>query len=350
MLKATYMPYRLRFKEAGGTSRGVLTHKDTYFIKLWDSDHPLRYGVGEAALFRGLSADDRPEYEEILSNVCRNVHLLHPDQLEAWSSIRFGLECALLDLQGKCERTLFDTPFAQGKQMLPINGLIWMGTQSTMRQRLAAKLEEGYRCIKLKIGAIDFDAELELLSEIRRHFSSQQVELRVDANGAFTPEDALEKLKRLAHFDIHSIEQPIRAGRWEEMAQIVSQSPIPVALDEELIGIDKHEEKIRMLDTIHPHYIILKPSLCGSFTGASEWIALANERNIGNWVTSALESNIGLNAIAQWCSTLRNSMPQGLGTGQLYTNNISSPLYLQEAAIGYDPDQCWDLSLLQAWK
>lgn len=350
MLQATYMPYCLHFKEAGGTSRGVLTTKDTYFVKIWDSEHPELAGIGEAALFKGLSAEDCPNYEQILAEVCKNIHCIHSDELSSWSSIRFGIESALQDLRQGGKRILWDSSFTQGNQSIDINGLIWMGTLSTMRQRIEDKINEGYRCLKLKIGALDFQAEIELLKEIRRHFTPQQIELRVDANGAFSVDEVSKKLDLLSQFNIHSIEQPIRAGDWEQMASIVCNSPIPIALDEELIGITHFAEKKQLLETIRPHYIILKPSLCGSFSGAYEWIKIAQSLNINYWITSALESNIGLNALAQWCYTLGNSMPQGLGTGQLYTNNIGSPLMMEKGTLRYNPIQNWDLSQLTNWK
>ncbi|MGL5681426.1 MAG: o-succinylbenzoate synthase [Marinifilaceae bacterium] len=338
------MPYRLQFKEAGGTSRGILTTKETYFVKVWDSVNPSCYGIGEAALFRGLSAEDCPEYEETLANVCRNIDTRPVEQLTSWSSIRFGLETALADLRTGGIRTPYPSDFTRGERTITINGLIWMGTKETMRQRIEDKLNEGFRCLKLKIGAIDFNAELELLHEIRAHFSPCDVELRVDANGAFTPAEAPRKLEQLSAFNLHSIEQPIRAGQWKEMAALVSKSPIPIALDEELIGVSDAATKQHMLETIRPHYIILKPALCGGFAGSEEWIRLASALNIGHWATSALESNIGLNAIAQWCATHPNVMPQGLGTGQLYTNNIPSPLYLSGAELGYNPTTAWEFT------
>ena len=340
------MPYRLVFKEAGGTSRGILTTKETYFVKIWNSANPACYGVGEAALFRGLSAEDCPEYEQILAHMCKNINTLTLDDLAPWSSIRFGIETALADLKAGGIRIPFPGPFTRAEQTITINGLIWMGTKETMRQRIEEKLNQGFRCLKLKIGAIDFNAELELLREIRTHFSPTDIELRVDANGAFTPEEALEKLKQLSAFHLHSIEQPIRAGQWQEMATLVRQTPIPIALDEELIGINEAHTKLQMLQTICPHYIILKPALCGGFAGADEWITLADSLNIGHWATSALESNIGLNAIAQWCATHPTAMPQGLGTGQLYTNNIPSPLYLDGAELGYNPTTSWNFTQL----
>lgn len=324
MLKADYVKYYLHFKEPAGTSRGILTDKETYIIRIWDSEYPAITGRGECALFRGLSAEDKPEYEQKLNSVCRHIHDFEWEDLSEWSSICFGVEMALADLYQGGKGIYFPSGFTQGQQSIEINGLIWMGDHSSMLQRIEQKLKAGFRCIKLKIGAIDFEAELSLLRFIRERFSSEQVELRVDANGAFKPGDALEKLERLARFDLHSIEQPIRAGQWDEMARLCRVTPVPIALDEELIGVTI--QKRLLLETVRPQYIILKPALCGGFEGAREWIRLAEKYQTGWWVTSALESNIGLSALAQWVATLGNPMPQGLGTGQLYTNNFPSVL------------------------
>lgn len=329
---------QLHFKQPAGTSRGIYTTRDVWYILLTDTES-ARYGVGECAPLPALSCDDLPNYETLLSEACRQLVATGTINREAWlpyPSLLFGLETAWRQFHAHSLR-LWDTPFSRGEAGIPINGLIWMGNFDEMYQRIEEKMKLGFRCIKLKIGAIDFEQELELLAHIRRHFSPQQIELRVDANGAFTPEDALDKLHRLACFDLHSIEQPIRAGQWSSMAALCQASPLPIALDEELIGIHSREEKIRLLDTIRPRYIILKPSLHGGISGSEEWIALAEERGIGYWVTSALESNIGLNAIAQWCSTLHPTLPQGLGTGLLFTDNIAYPLHIQGDCLWFDP-------------
>ncbi len=341
MLKACYKPYTLHFKVPGGTSRGVMTVKDTYLIKVWDEVYPDRYGVGECALFRGLGADDRPDYEAMLQRVCREIDSVDTLDLSAWSSIRFGVETALNDLQNGGKRIIYPSAFTEGKQAIEINGLIWMGDKVTMAARIEEKLQAGFRCIKLKIGAIDFDEECALLASIRRRYRRDEVELRVDANGAFAPADALERLKRLSDYDLHSIEQPIRAGQWEAMARLCEATPLPIALDEELIGVVDTTRKIELLESIAPQYIILKPSLAGGFAGSAEWIELARQRGIGWWVTSALESNVGLNAIAQWTATLATDMPQGLGTGALYTNNFPSPLLQEGAVLKYNPAAGW---------
>lgn len=335
MKRAEYSRYLLHFKEDAGTSRGVLKEKETFFVKVWDESCPEVFGMGECALFRGLSADDRKNYEEKLEEVCQRIEEVKMEELEEWSSIRFGVEMALQDLaMGGCQ-LYFPSAFTEGRLAIEINGLIWMGDKSTMLQRIQQKLEAGFHCIKLKIGAIDFEAELSLLQYIRERFSCEKVELRVDANGAFAPEEAMSKLEALAAFGLHSIEQPIRQGQWEEMAHLCRETPIPIALDEELIGVYGRKKKLELLEKVQPQYIILKPALCGGFSGAREWIELAEKRGIGWWVTSALESNIGLNALAQWVATLGNPMPQGLGTGQLYTNNLWSPLRQEGECLIY---------------
>ncbi len=349
MLQAQFTPYRLIFKKPSGTSRGVLTTKETWFVKIWNDKTPNIYGLGECALFRGLGCDDRPDYESVLKSLSPNlppIEELH-QRLQDFPSILFGIETALWDLENGGRRVIFPSPFAEGKESIRINGLIWMGTKEEMRAQIVEKLDLGFTCIKLKIGAIDFNAEVDLLKAIRKEFSAERIELRVDANGGFSPQDALQKLETLAKLNIHSIEQPIKAGQWEEMARLCEQTPLPIALDEELIGVNDLSRKIALLDTIRPQYIILKPSLHGGFIGSKEWINMANERGIDWWITSALESNIGLNAIAQWCFTLNNSLPQGLGTGQLYTNNFPSPLTLEGERLFYRPEKEWDFNLLE---
>lgn len=350
MLQATYSKYNLHFKQPAGTSRGVLMEKETWFVKVWESEQPEIYGLGECALFRGLSADDRPEFEKILKETCEGFGSLRDIRyLRDWSSIQFGLDTAIADLNNGGKRIIYPTPFTEGQTDVEINGLIWMGSKDSMRQQIIKKLEAGFHCIKLKIGAIDFEAELDLLRMIRSQFSKELIELRVDANGAFSPEDAPRKLEQLAQYDIHSIEQPIRQGQWEEMSRLCRNTPIPIALDEELIGIEGLN-KDKLLDTIRPQYVVIKPSLLGSFSGSWEWIARSRERNIGWWITSALESNIGLNAIAQWTAYILEchptDMPQGLGTGQLYTNNTPSPLEQTGSTIRYNPQASWNLSPL----
>ena len=326
MLHASYTRYLLQFKEPAGTSRGVLNEKETFFIRIFDDADPATLGVGECALFRGLSVDDVPEYETVLAKVCWNIEEykdIFQEKLRHFPSIVCGLEMAFADLRQGGRRVPFPSVFSAGKEAIRINGLIWMGTKDEMHRQVMEKIETGFSCIKLKIGAIHFDEELDLLQFIRKEFSKEQIELRVDANGAFHPEEALSKIGRLAKLDLHSIEQPIKARQWETMADLCRQTPLPIALDEELIGIFEKEEKRRLLQEIRPQFIVIKPSLHGGFSGSQEWIDLAGETNTGWWITSALESNIGLNAIAQWTYTLQNPLPQGLGTGRLFLNNVS---------------------------
>ena len=346
MLKADYHYYPLDFKHPSGTSRGVLTRKDSWFIQVWDDKNPSVKGIGECSIIRGLSSDDRPDYEEKIREVCENIDdfwYYLENGLKNWPSIYFGLETAFLDLKGNGSKLLFPSEFTKGIAKISINGLVWMGDSSFMKEQIQQKIEDGFTCLKLKIGAINFETEIGLLESIRKEFGADKIELRVDANGAFSHKDALDRLKHLAEFDLHSIEQPIQAGQSKEMANLCIKTPLPIALDEELIGIYDLVEKRNLLDAIKPQYIILKPSLLGGIRGSEEWIDLANEREIPWWITSALESNIGLNAIAQWTSTLNNSMPQGLGTGQIYTNNIPSPLFMENGFLAFDSTNKWEL-------
>lgn len=340
MYKIQIIPRTLHFKQPAGTSRGVYTTRKVWYLKLTDTTTG-QYGIGECAPLPALSCDDVPSYEDILQRHCRYVEEtgnIDYENLRPYPSILFGLETAMQHLHSGSLQ-LWPTPFSQGRQGIPINGLIWMGSFEEMYHRIEEKMKAGFRCIKLKIGAIDFDKELELLSYIRQHFSPEQIQLRVDANGAFSPDDALHKLTQLSQFQLHSIEQPIRAGQWKAMQQLCTSAPFPIALDEELIGINDRTRKIELLDTIHPQYIILKPSLHGGIKGSQEWIELASERGIGSWITSALESNIGLNAIAQWCATLQPTLPQGLGTGLLFTDNIDYPLHIKGDCLWYHPEE-----------
>lgn len=330
MFQTRIIKKQLHFKQPAGTSRGVYTTRDVWYILLTDTGS-RHYGVGECAPLPALSCDDIPSYDEVLATACKNLEKngeIDREALLPYPSILFGMETALLHFRARSLQ-FWHTPFSKGKEGIPINGLIWMGNFDEMYRRIGEKMQQGFRCIKLKIGAIDFEKELELLAHIRRHFTPAQIELRVDANGAFSPADALEKLHRLSEFQLHSIEQPIRAGQWNEMARLCAATPFPIALDEELIGINRRDRKIELLETIRPQYIILKPSLHGGISGSEEWMELAAERGIGSWVTSALESNIGLNAIAQWCATLQPALPQGLGTGLLFTDNIDYPLHIE---------------------
>lgn len=330
-------PRLLHFKQPARTSRGVYNTRKVWYIEISSMENPSIKGIGECAPLPNLSCDDVPQYEEVLQQACSRVARegnIPTESLRNYPSILFGLETALRHYETG-SLALWDTPFSRGEAGIPINGLIWMGNFEEMYRQIEAKMEAGYRCIKLKIGAIDFDAELTLLKHIRSRFSVKDIELRVDANGAFSPAEAMHKLDALSKLDLHSIEQPIRAGQWEEMARLTARTPLPIALDEELIGHNTPEIKKELLSAIRPQYIILKPSLHGGICGSNEWIAEAEKQNIGWWVTSALESNIGLNAIAQWCATLHNALPQGLGTGQLFTDNIDLPLEIRKDCLWF---------------
>lgn len=345
-MKASYKKYILDFKRPSGTSRGVLTQKETWFLILEEND---KKGIGECGVLRGLSCDDVPDYEEKLHWTCANINLGKEKLWNAlidFPSIQFGVEQAFLSLSSDSPFELFPSDFTKKQSQIQINGLIWMGNESFMHEQIQKKLEEGFRCIKMKIGAINFDQEIKIIKSIRKTYSKEQIELRVDANGAFTEEDALEKLHLLSELKIHSIEQPIKQGNIEQMKRLCAETPLPIALDEELIGISEQAKKEELLKTVQPQYIILKPSLVGGFKGSMTWINLARKYNIGWWVTSALESNIGLNAIAQWTYTLENDLPQGLGTGGLYTNNIESPLTIAEGNLYYNGNKNWQTNLI----
>jgi o-succinylbenzoate synthase len=351
-LQFSYIKRTLLFRFEAGTSRGVLTTRDVFWIKVFDPQQPEVIGWGEAAPLVNLSPDHRADFEEVLQKTLASLNELSFEWEEEailkqlknlipfeLPSIRFGLETALLDLIWGGRKKLFLNRFYDVQEGIAINGLIWMGGRDFMLEQIDQKLQEGFDCIKMKIGAIDFEQEIELLQYIRSSFSKDQVVLRVDANGAFSPDDALKKLERLATLDIHSIEQPIRARQWEAMKELCTMTPLPIALDEELIGI---EQKALLLDAIRPQHIILKPTLLGGILETREWVQLAEERNIGWWMTSALESNIGLNAISQLASVLNTSIPQGLGTGKLYHNNLQSPLEIRNGKIFYNSSKSWE--------
>lgn len=345
MIKATYKKHILEFKRPSGTSRGILKTKETWFIILKKDD---KIGIGECGILRTLSVDDVPEYEKILQWTCLNIHLglnVLLQELKEFPSIQFGLEQAFLSLDSQNEFDLFPSEFTKGHDAIPINGLVWMGDEGFMKQQIREKLENGFSCIKMKIGAINFDTEINLLKSIRKEYSKSDIELRVDANGAFSTETALEKLKVLSELELHSIEQPIKPSQIDEMAHLCEQSPLAIALDEELIGVFDVTNKQKIIQTIQPQYIILKPSLVGGFKGSKEWISLAKDNNVAYWITSALESNVGLNAISQWTYTLNNPMPQGLGTGSLYTNNIDSPLEVKNGKLHYNKELNWNFNI-----
>lgn len=332
-MKAEYYKYILEFKRPSGTSRGVLHEKETFVLEISKDG---KKGKGECAIFRGLSFDDRPDYEEKLQWLCRNIDQdpeWLKEELKEFPSIWIGYEQAVLNLKHG-DNLYFPSEFTQGISSIRINGLIWMGNIQYMEEQIQDKLDKGFHCIKLKIG-VDWKSEHEILQKLREKFSKEKLELRVDANGGFSTEEAKVVLQQLADLDIHSIEQPIKAGNWADMAVLCAETPIPIALDEELIGIIDHAEKEQLLNTIKPQYIILKPSLVGGFAGSDEWIALAEKQKTGWWITSALESNLGLNAIAQYTFTKKNPMPQGLGTGSLFVNNLESDLELRNELLWF---------------
>ncbi len=346
-MHCTFKKYNLHFKQPAGTSRGWLRDKETYFL-IAEAEGQNAYG--ECNLFKGLSVDDRDGYEDKLKEVCERLpregeNIL--SSLQDWPSIAFGVESILFDIKNGCRQIIFPEVFSNNTFSVPTNGLIWMGNQEEMMQRVDEKLRAGYQCIKLKIGGINFEDEVAILRYIRSKAGSDKVSLRLDANGAFTPEEALSKISVLSQFDIQYIEQPIRAGQWNTMAEIVKQSAIPIALDEELIGFHSSEERARLIRTIAPKVLILKPALLGGFAACDEWKELLKVVPEAYCiVTSALESNIGLNAIAQYTAKSKPIFAQGLGTGQLYTNNIPAPYDLNAAGLHFNPAKNWDFSLL----
>ena len=351
-LKTSIERHRLHFKKPAGTSRGVYKVHDVWYVRIWFENNPERVGVGECAPLPDLSCDAGPDYEQRLQLACSTLEnadgvnttgidfldasfwgaagskLFNLQDLRAQPSILFGFETALRQLQSG-STVLWDSAFTRGESGIPINGLIWMGSFSNMQTQIQDKLNAGYSCLKLKIGAIDFESEYRLLQDIRASFSAERLVLRVDANGAFSLQEAREKLHELSKLDLHSIEQPIRAGERDALKDLIQTSSLPIALDEELIGIHAFNEKKILLETLKPAYIVLKPTLHGGISGCIEWIELANDLAIGWWITSALESNVGLSAIAQWTATLNPSLHQGLGTGLLYTNNLPTPLVIE---------------------
>lgn len=339
-MQSNFKKYDLNFKQASGTSRGILTEKETYILEISDGD---KKGIGECAIFRGLSYDDVPEYEEKLIWLCEHINNnaeFLKSELKHFPSIIFGLEQALLNLKyGK--DLYFPSDFTDGKDSIKINGLIWMGNADFMQKQIEEKLEKGFNCIKLKIG-VDWESEKKVIQKLREKFPAEVIELRVDANGAFSFEEAKIVLQELAELKIHSIEQPIKKSEVRSlksedsmMAKLCAETPTPIALDEELIGIIDFEEKKKLLELIKPQYIILKPALVGGFSGSDEWISIAESLNIGWWITSALESNIGLNAICQYTYSKKNPLPQGLGTGALFTNNFETNLHLEGDKMWY---------------
>ena len=349
------LKYKLDFKFRAETSRGVLMSKDTFFIKLSDEHNPDIYGLGECGPLPGLSPDLRGDIESVFDHCkasCLGLEELGSQQLKNlipgnYPGVLFGLETALMDLANGGQKIIFNNQFVNGNLSIPINGLVWMGDKEVMLERINEKIQEGYQCIKIKIGAINFEDELDLIRHIRSSFSKDQITIRLDANGAFPAREAIKFLDRLEKFDIHSIEQPIPSGDWKAMHETCKFTPVPVALDEELIGLHDTQYKMNLLDEINPQFIILKPTLVGGLRESEEWIQLASQRAVGWWITSALESNIGLNAIAQFTANQKLDLPQGLGTGQLYLNNIPSPLKIENSKLIYDASQIWDLNDLK---
>lgn len=326
----------------------MLTEKITAFLRIFDENDPGRYGIGEAAVFPGLSPEADERYFYKVMELVANVRLGVATDLSRFPSLQFGFEQAIRDFSSGCQGIYYNSPFILGQSEITINGLVWMGNFEEMMSRIERKLDEGFHCIKLKIGSIDWKSEVDMVEFIRDRYPKDKVEIRVDANGGFDMDNALPRLKRLADLGVHSIEQPIKAGSPQLMRFLCDVSPLPIALDEELIGKYTLDQKRELLDAVHPQYIVLKPSLVGGFSGAEEWIALADERGIGWWVTSSLESNIGLNALAQWVATLRQSRPQGLGTGALFTNNLTSPIEMKGEKLIYNPDLHLDRAQLDA--
>ena len=350
MLQADFFKYNLKFSMPGKTSRGTLHEKRSWFLQVSDPERKI-VSHGECSLIPGLSIDNSPDFPILLKNLVDEIRVNdfpNPNKFIDYPSIRFGLEMLIMDFENGGNKVLFPSPFTRGEETIPINGLIWMADKENTRAQVKAKLDEGYRVIKLKIGGLSFEDELDILKEIRKNFSAEDLEIRTDANGAFDPETALEKLKKLSGYQVHSIEQPIKAGQWEAMADLSEHSPVPVVLDEELIGIHDTRTRKKLIEAIQPAYIVVKPSLLGGIESSNEWIKIAGEEGTGYWVTSALESNIGLNALAQWAYTLNNAkIVHGLGTGQIYENNIHSPLILEADKLRFNPERHWDFSIFK---
>ncbi|MDQ6480730.1 o-succinylbenzoate synthase [Dyadobacter sp. LHD-138] len=363
-LRIVFQPYTLHFRMEAGTSRGVLTQKTSWILKITDEEQPGVTGYGECGPLPGLSVDDIPDFGAQLEEVCElfnqldlevfpfNLSIILQQVIpEHLPSVRFGIEMALLDFMNGGQKTPYKNLFSKGEKGIPMNGLIWMGSYDHMVRQIEEKLEQGYTTLKMKVGAIDFDQECRVLESVRTRFSASQITLRVDANGAFQPQDVEEKLRRLSQFELHSIEQPIRAGQLDLLADLCANSPVPVALDEELIGIFDYRKKFALLKKTQPPFIILKPTLLGGFQHCKEWIEIATRLSIGWWMTSALESNIGLNAIAQFAASFDNQLPQGLGTGALYHNNFDSPLKTENGYLFYDKSREWNIALDEnAWR
>lgn len=349
------IPHLLHFKFDARTSRGAMQHHQVYYLKLSADRQDHLRGIGECAPLPGLSPEHGPDFHQLLAAQVKDINswlkindiehfesVIYHQELKAFPSLVFALETAWQDWRQQGRRILYPGAFTEGRQGIPINGLVWMGDRRFMQEQIQKKLAEGYRCLKLKIGGLDFATELEILQAVRQVASAAELTIRLDANGAFSADQAPKRLDQLALYHIHSIEQPIRPGQPEAMAALARQAPIPIALDEELIGITGREAKSALLEAIRPQFIILKPTLVGGMAAAAEWIELAGEKGVGWWITSALESNIGLNAISQFTARYPLLTQQGLGTGQLYHNNIASPLTIRNGALYYAPEVSWN--------
>lgn len=349
MIKAYFQKRILQFRKPAGTSRGIMLQKPVWYIYLYDEFEPLIKGIGECSIIPGLSIDNDLMVEDKLAEICKQINSGEYDfnkELIDFPGVAFGLETALLDLNTGGSKILFPSGFTKGEDGIKINGLVWMGNPESMMEQVEDKIDKGYKCIKLKIGAIDFKDELQIIRNIRQQHNANELEIRVDANGAFSIKSVRDILNKLAELDVHSIEQPIMPSQFDEMAGLCADSPVPIALDEELIGKFPLENKKKIIDNIKPHYLVLKPGLLGGFRETTDWINIAKEFKVGWWVTSALESNIGLNAISQWTYTLGNKIYHGLGTGSLYVENIDSPLTIKGEKIFYDPQQKWNFEFV----
>ncbi|MCI0751286.1 MAG: o-succinylbenzoate synthase [Flammeovirgaceae bacterium] len=353
MLRASHTKKTFHFNFRARTSRGLLKDKTSWFIKVWDDKEPAVFGLGECGPLPGLSVDSKPDFEQVLDetvNRIQSVQRLSDDAVEmisrmvplGYPSIKFGVETAIRDLVNGGHRIIFKNKFLDGHRV-PINGLIWMDDMDIMLQQITDKIAQGFTCIKIKVGGLNFERECDILHYIRKKYFRDQITIRLDANGAFKPEDALSKITQLSRFQVHSIEQPLKPGN-ESLEELCRKTPVPIALDEELIGLEKVEEKTRLLQKIKPQFITLKPTLHGGFSGCQEWIDIAQSVNIGWWITSALESNIGLNAISQFTASFENIIPQGLGTGLLYADNFPSPLTIEQGHIYHNHKELWDVS------
>ena len=347
MFKADFNSYKLNFKNPSGTSRGILKSKTSWFIKIWNQNNPSIYGIGECSPILGLSIDPIEKIENKLAEICKNINNLNPINLEEFPCVKFGLETAFNDLSNGGERVIYNNSFSRAQSKIKINGLIWMADKESMLKSIRIKIKAGFNCLKLKIGAINFTDEIILLTFIRNEFNSSELEIRVDANGAFNKENVLSKLNTLSKYEIHSIEQPIQPNQHKALKKLCVESPIPIALDEELITVISNNKREELLEYINPNYIVLKPSLLGGLASTNNWITLAEKRKIGWWITSALESNIGLNSIAQFTAEFSNKLPQGLGTGQIYKNNFPSFLELKTDQLSINHELKWDISALK---